>query len=239
MRSQPERGDYDIQAYIDTYYSTPSPTDGQILVRLAEFHAALPSGGTMIEVGAGPNLFPLLAAAPFRSAVLVTDISHRPLEYVRRQIDAPALDANWCAFTQILASKDGRYDDPGEIVNRLRRICSFGLMSVLDLPEGGWDCCSSHFVLHAISSSDADFELACGRVVRSVRPGGGFAVSLMLGSAEYALDGVRHSCVDVTADWASEIFRSEAASVSCHVFDGPESIIRSGHTGQMLIVGRR
>ena len=231
------RGRYDIARYVDTYYTKPLQADLQLLTHLAELHRESPIGGSMIEVGCGPNLFPLMAAAPWRERIHVTDIAPGPLAYVRQQINGGLQAPVWQRFQQRLAAVDSdAYGDAFAVASRLQDICSFECLAVNELPESVWDHCSCHFVLHALSEREGSFSAGARQVVRCVVPGGTFAVSVMLDSTSYVLDGVRHECEPVTSPMVEAALGSEASDLSCWMFD---DVIREGHSGMMLAIGSR
>ena len=216
-------------------YSQILPQDDHILRNLAEFHAGLPAGGDCIEIGAGPNVYPLLAAVRFRSSVLATDISDAALSYLRRLKRGPLPD-EWDRWQQRLNEIDPRYGTPLAAQRALHEKCSVSRMSVFDLPEGEYDVASMHFVAESATESHDEFVGACRRAVRCVKRGGAFTASLMLSSQGYEADGRRFPAVSLSAEQALEPFAGEASALRHEIVSGS---VRDGHDGMLFTAGTR
>ena len=65
--------DFDCAAYVGNNYETLLDPDKAILGRLMDFYQDLPPGGSVLEIGAGPNLYPILAASKAAGEIHVTD----------------------------------------------------------------------------------------------------------------------------------------------------------------------
>ena len=221
--------------YRDRNYSQILPQDDRILRNLAEFHADLPAGGDCIEIGAGPNVYPLLAAVRFRSSVLATDISAAALGYLRHLVRGPLPDecAHW---QQRLNEIDPRYGTPQSAQRSLRSKCTVERMSVFDLPEDQYDVASMHFVAESATEDHDEFVQACQRAVRCVKRGGAFTVSLMLQSEGYEADGHYFPAVSLSAAQALQPFAEEASTLHHEIVYGS---VRDGHDGMLFTAGTR
>ena len=229
---------FDATSYLNDNYLTSKPVDEVILSRLASFHRALGSGGTCIEIGCGPNLYPVLAGLPHRDAIVLSDVSHSNLSYLESQIWS-SLDPMWESWQRQLQRIDGAYGAVTDVGKTLRKKCSLREMSVLDLPEAVFDCSSMHCVAESMTNDWAEFVEACKRSVRCLKPGGGFAVSLMLHSEGYSTGMAQFPAVPVSADAAVQCFASEASDLDYVVLDDERYHIREGHDGMIFISGTR
>ena len=167
--------------YSQRNYGEALLPDIEISRRLIAFHESLPPGGSYIEIGVGANLLPLLAAAPLRDQIVVTDVSAANLAYVRQEI-ADGLSPLWRAWHERLDASRGESQPLEKTLQRLRELCVFEQVSVLDLSDGTYDASSMMFVAESMTGRLDEFTEACQRCVRCVRPGGGFAAALMLES---------------------------------------------------------
>ena len=223
------------QEYVEKNYDEALQADKIILGQLADFFATAPTGGQHIEIGSGPNLYPLMAAAKHRDRIVVTDIATSNLAYIKSEIDS-GLSELWKRWHSRLQQLQGGYDTDSEMVSRLRDVCAYEQVSVLDLPEGCYDSCSMMFVAESMTSDFDEFSCALQRSVRCLRPGGSFAVALMLNSQGYNAGEAVFPAVPVTADDAKTIIDPEASGVSYREIDFN---VREGHEGILLSTGHR
>ena len=193
-----------------------------------------PCGGDHTEIGAGPNLYPLMAAARHRDRVHVTDIAESNLRYVQSELDQ-GFSATWKRWHSALRAVGGGYDTDEAMVRRLCEICTFDQVSVLDLPEGCYDSCSMMFVAESITNDVAEFAAALLQSVRCVRVGGSFVVALMLNKPGYAGDAT-FPAVPVTRSDVETLISPEADGVG---YTDIGFNVRAGHDGMLLVAGRR
>ena len=223
------------QKYVKNNYDEALPPDKIILEQLTEFYAVAPVGGQHIEIGAGPNLYPLMAAAKHRDRIIVADIAASNLAYIQAQINSGLSDL-WKRWHSRLQQLQGGYDTDSEMVSRLHGVCVYEQVSVLDLPEGCYDSCSMMFVAESMTSDFDEFSCALQRSVRCLRTGGSFAVALMLNSQGYNDGKTVFPAVPVTTSDAKTIIDPEASGVSyCEI----DFNVRAGHDGILLATGYR
>ena len=231
---------YDADAYVNTFYNTILPPDRAILEFLAGWHKGLSlPGGKCIEVGAGPNLFPLMAAAPYRSSIHVTDVFGEALAYTQQALATDELCHPWQQFYDKLTALHSDYAECAPITARLRDICQFERLSVFDLPQRTYHSASTHSVLEALSDDFDVLEEGCRTFLDCLMPGGSFVVSLMLDSRAYALDGHSYQQTPVSVEYAEHVLSRGAINVQSLHLTGPENMIREGHSGLAVITGKR
>ena len=221
--------------YVERNYGEALDADLEIIEKLASFYESTPSGGDHIEIGAGPNLYPLMAAAKHRDSVHVTDVGASNLEYVQSEMTRGLGDV-WHRWHGRLRDVGGGYDTNDEMVERLREVCTYEQMSVLDIPDNSYDSSSMMFVAESMTNDYDEFATALQRSVRCVRPGGSFSVALMLNSQGYNAGDEEFPAVPVTPDDVKAIIGPEASEAEYSEIDFN---VREGHEGMLLVTGRR
>ena len=230
---------FDCDAYVSKNYSEVSVPDRAILEQLIDIHGTLPPGGEMIEIGAGPNLYPLIAASIHRDRILVTDVSDTNLRYLQQHIALPQTSEPWNRWLTLTQQIDPAYDYLGSNLNILRDRCRFERVSVYDLPEAAWDFSSMHFVAESISNEYREFVLACEKSLRCVRPGGSFVASFMLSSHGYSTGDIDYPATAVGADEILSVLSRDCDELNHIILEGSENIVREGHTGILFAFGTR
>ena len=238
-----KNSDYDweqfrVVSYVNDNYGMRRAPDLIILECLVDFHRSLTPGGHGIEIGAGPNLYPILAACGIRSRVAVTDVAGVNLQYLSSQIES-SLSEPWRSWYATLLSIDADYPNIEEAPAILQDMCTFEQLSIFDLPNSAYDYASMHFVAESITSSVVEFEKACHKAVRCIRPGGGFAFSLMLGSEGYSTDDIFFPAVFISVEPTLAIFASETSSLNHLVLTDEDHQVRDGHSGMLFVSGLR
>ena len=227
-----------VISYVNHNYGIRRAPDLIILERLVAFHRSLAPGGYGIEIGAGPNLYPILAACGLRSKVAVTDVACVNLQYLSSQIELP-LREPWRSWYEALLSIDSNFPNIDEVPTMLKDMCIFDQLSILDLPNSTYDYASMHFVAESITNNVVEFEKACQKAVRCIRPGGGFAFSLMLGSQGYSTDDISFPAVSISPEDALGIFAKEASSLNHLILTDDRHRVRDGHSGMIFVSGLR
>ena len=230
---------FDCDAYVSKNYSKVSAPDRVILEQLIDIHSDLPPGGEMIEIGAGPNLYPLIAASIHRDRILVTDVSNATLRYLQQHIAAPQVSVPWNLWLTLAQKLDPEYHDLGSSLNLLHDRCTFKRVSVYNLPKAAYDFSSMHFVAESITNEYREFLLACEKALQCVRNGGSFVASFMLSSQGYSTGDIDYPATAVGADEILSVLSRHCTELSHIVLEGSENIVRQGHTGILLAYGAR
>lgn len=230
---------FDCDAYVLSNYSHISNPDRVILEHLIDLHRGLPIGGEMIEIGAGPNLFPLIVASVYRDRILVTDISDVNLSYLKHQIALPVVSEPWNLWLSLIQTLSGTYKQLGSNLNFLQDRCTFERLSVFDLPESCYDFSSMHFVAESITDDSCEFVLASEKALRCLRSGGTFVASFMLSSSGYSTGSIDFPAKKIDANEVLSVLSKESSELNHVVLEGPENVVREGHTGILLAFGIR
>jgi hypothetical protein len=178
---------FDPEAYVAHYYGDPHPDDDDVVRRTS---AALAAPGRddleIVDVGTGPNLFPLLAALPFARKLTVWEYAESNIAWLRRELARDALRAPWTHFWEVAAAAHGRahgaVQDPAAALRARTEIVQG---SIFDLPSRRWDAATMFFCAESITARQDEFERACEAFARAAKPGGVLAAAFLAGSRGY------------------------------------------------------
>ena len=230
---------FDCDQYVYSNYSSISESDRIILELLVDYHKNAPLGGSMVEIGAGPNLYPLLAASVFRENIYITDISVRNLQYLKHLMAAQIMPQPWPIWLAEVQNLHIAYDALGRNSNSLLERCTFEQRSIYDLSEDRFDFSSMHFVAESITNDYEEFEAGCAKAVRCLRYGGTFVASFMLSSKGYSTGTTEFPAVAVNAEQICDALNTEGTIADYRILEGPEYVVRQGHTGILVVKGHR
>ena len=225
---------FDQREYVERNYGEALQADFVVLRKLARFYETTPTGGEHVEIGSGPNLYPLMVAAKHRDRIHVTDIAESNLNYVQSELISGLTDI-WRRWHSRLRQLQGGYQTDDEMVQRLRDICTFEQISVLDLPAHSYDSSSMMFVAESMTNDLGEYGDALLKSVRCVRPGGSFAVALMLKSHGYNAGDASFPAVPVRPPEIKALIDPEASEIE---YSEISFNVREGHEGMLLATGR-
>ena len=226
---------FDPEPYVAENYAEPLAVDQKILKGLADFHESIPPGGTCIEIGAGPNLYPLLAGAKSRDKIIVTDISRRLLDYTQDTISGEGLGPIWGQWQEQLEATNPEFANH-DVSQTLREKCEFAQCSVMDLPENSFDALSMHFVVESMTKNPSEMVEGLKKALGSLKPDGRFAMSFMLSSEGYSSPGEEFPAVSMTASQVEAMVGSLASELHCQEL--PFNV-RAGHEGILFVTGTK
>lgn len=242
---------FDPDEYIKRNYLEIQPVDRAILIRVRDhfsdhFAKYGGRGGSGIDVGAGPNLYPALAMLPWCGRITLLERAERNLTYLRGQLSG--YDANWDQFWEVLKSgprdKSAAYTGLGaEPRARFADVVQEPLPgSLFDLRgrKPAWDLGTMFFVAESITTSLEEFREGVGCFMNSLKPGAPFAAAFMEHSEGYRVGTQEFPARDIDdreVRTALGPFAEADMKVAC--LDNPKQLIRHGYTGMILACGRR
>ena len=224
-------------AYLEHNYARLRADDALIVGRLAQFYSALPHGLRVLEVGTGPNMYPVLAALPVAERIDV--VEHAPTNVAWLRDEVKQLSEVWRPFWQALQKASPLYAhvDPARAVRDLVRVEQ---ASIFDLAEEQWDVVSMHFVAESITSDSAEFDKAMQKFLCAVRHGGSFVAALMEGSRGYAVLDAEFPALAVDE---AVVRAALPGAVDVEVLriglEADEEELRTGYSGMLVVTGRR
>lgn len=227
---------FDPNAYFATNYATLRRDDAQIIDALCAFYVNQCHGMAILDVGTGPNLYPVLAALPYASRIDVVEPSEANREWLRRHTTSAPYpwEPFWRYLCDISPTHAMEYPNIA-LGTRLNVIDG----NIFDLPHSAWDVASMHFVAESITSDPAEFSAAIESFVCALRDGGSFAATFMENSSGYVVGDLRLPAVAVTAETVTAAFEPWAADVFVTRIPLDDVPLRAGYSGMIFATGRR
>lgn len=231
---------FDPDAYVEHYYSDPHPDDDDV-VRLTV--AALASLGRrdleVVDVGTGPNLFPLFAALPLARQLTVWEYAASNVDWLRRELGRGELRKPWDHFWPVAASAHGAgVALPANPVAALAGKVEVVQGSIFDLPPRRWDAATMFFCAESITARQDEFEKACQSFARAVKPGGILAAAFLAGSRGYSVAGQDYPAVSVTPETLQRAFDGLSRDLEVRGIGEMGEEIRSGYSGMVFLTAR-
>ncbi|MCX5231889.1 class I SAM-dependent methyltransferase [Streptomyces sp. NBC_00233] len=166
-----------VTDYLAENYRRLHPCDIGVIHHHAAVYRRIAPGSLArtLELGAGPNLYPLMLAGAASRRIDALEPSAANLGYLRRQLDRGP-DASWQPFYALCRSLDPALPESGTEALRPVRVVPG---TVDDLVPGTYDLASMNFVAESVTEDSAEFTLFCDVFVRAVRPGGRLLAAFM------------------------------------------------------------
>lgn len=193
--------EWDPQAYLKQYYSTPYvPDDSQAVLAFVNEQLSLqPSGyDRAVEFGCGPTLYTALALTPHVRHLHLADYLPGNLDEVRRWLAGEPEAHDWGVYVRyILEQERGRQPTADEMASReaeLRDKVASLLHADICQPEplGGprvFDLVASFFCIEAVSPDRGQWEAYLGRLSSLVAPGGSMVLAAVRQCSGYEVLG--------------------------------------------------
>lgn len=178
---------FDTGGYLADNYTSVHVVDRAIIAELSPYYAAIAPGsvGRSLDVGTGPNLYPLMLASAASRRLEALEYSAANVAYLRRTVRDGA-SADWAPFWSLCRSLNpalGR--DLDSTIGRV----SVRQGSAFALPERRYELASMFFVAESVTGDYHEFREMCHRLVRCVVPGGHLVAAFMAGMPSYHLSG--------------------------------------------------
>jgi len=232
---------FDPEAYLSHYYREPHADDDQVVALTAAAIAgcAPPTGGLdVVDVGTGPNLFPLLAALPSASRVTAWEFSRANVEWLREALQRNSLAPEWLHFWSIVRQIRAPQVLPPDPLEALRAKVQVEQGSIFDLPARRFDAATMFFCAESITADPAEFKVACSRFAGCVRSGGLMLGAFLAGSEGYDVAGRRYPAVALTQSNIAAVFAGLADKVKVEAIGDRNAEIRSGYAGMVFLTAR-
>jgi hypothetical protein len=257
---------FEVKPYLEkNYKNNQEAADLAIMDKLSEFYSELvDSWGRdlrIVDVGGGPNLYPLIAAAPFASCIEEVEYSQPNCDYLRQQINGEFDSETWEAWLEHASEhlEENHLSDetePEQLQALLSNKLSVRRGSLYELPavtraehrrqgheaeEDLADVVSMHFVAESITDDASTFRSGLIAAVESTRPGGWLVASFV---AENTTNAVRygdhfHPVINVSAADIENILDEFCDVVIVEQMDGEIQRDSESHGGGMLFVKAR
>ncbi|MEU7018551.1 class I SAM-dependent methyltransferase [Streptomyces sp. NPDC046385] len=227
-----------VDAYLAENYRRLHPCDIGVIHHHSAFYRGFAPRGTArsLELGAGPNLYPLMLAAGAVRRIDALEPSSAGRAYLRVQL-AHGPDAAWETFYDLCRTLNPTL--PATLPEALARVRVVA-GDAGDLADGVYDSASMNFVAESVTEDFAEFTALCEAFVRAVRPGGRLVASFMERMPSYRIgDGpVWPACpVDETA--LRSVFAPRTTALRISRLAKDRTLPEYGDTGVLLLTAER
>jgi len=227
-----------VDDYLREIYRELHPSDDAVLVHHSAFYRTLEpdSVATSLELGAGPNLYPLMLAAAVSRRIEAVEPSAASLDYLERQLQADT-DPSWTTFYERCRQLQPAL--PPSLAQALSRV-HVRPGSAADLPVEHYDLGSMHFVAESCTEDINEFQDICRMFASSVRPGGYLIAAFMENMGRYQV-GTGSQWPGCRVDQASvrEAFTPLVADMTTSRVDFDTTGPDYGYTGMVLLTATR
>lgn len=226
-----------VADYVDEIYRQVQPDDDAVLVHHAAFYRRFPPGrfARSLELGAGPNLYPLMLAAAVSRDIEAVEPSAASVAYLSRQLhDGP--DASWELFHR--RCRDLLPALPATLGETLAHV-RVRRGGAADLTPGSYDLASMHFVAESATEDRDEFRELCLAYVASVRPGGWLVAAFMENMGRYRIgDGPHWPGFPVDAAIVRSVFAPVTTDLTVDRVDSAATSDGYQTTGMVLLTAR-
>lgn len=229
---------FDSEAYFQHYYGEPHPDDDAVITHTcAALRGAAPLGQPleMIDVGTGPNLFPLMCAMTRASRITAWEYSESNVAWLRSELDGGVLRPQWQHFWNVVRTESHDNALPENPIESLQQRTNLERGSIYELPASRWDAATMFFCAESITQQKSEFELACVRFAECVRPGGLLAAAFLVGSSGYEVAGRPFPVLNVSEEEIVDLFGSLTDNIRTTRIGIVETEIRSGYSGMVFL----
>jgi hypothetical protein len=227
-----------VNVYINENYRELHPADEAVIDHHSAYLSQLApdSVDLSLELGAGPNLYPLMLATGCSVAIDALDTSAANVAYLRRQM-ARGPDEHWLPFYERCCRLNRAL--PADLPQALARV-QVVHASAHSIVPGSYGLASMHFVAEGASEEKGEFETFCQLFIRSVRPGGHLVAAFMENLGRYTLgEGLRWPGYRVDIARVVDAFHSETVDLQVDRIDPDPTLPAYGYTGMVLLSARR
>ena len=226
---------FPTESYLQNNYKQLHEEDIKIMQLETDFYKHIEPIESSIEVGTGPNLYPILTMFPFTKKITATDISRNNLNFLNRQKTKPS--PIWQEYWQTLAKNDSAYRS--DLYLRRLKTISIKEYNLLTPTTQKFTLASAHFCIETISSQINVFAAACKRFTELVHPDGYLVAAFMENSTHYFVDGIKYPTVPVTQTLLLQVFNSLTKSLNIMRIPASKKPIRGGYSGILLLTAQR
>lgn len=233
---------FDSEAYFQHYYGDPHPDDDKVIeLACAAIKAAEPLNADlrMVDVGTGPNLFPLFCALPRAESITAWEYSTSNVDWLKGEVASDSMRPQWKHFWRDVVQAYGRdYELPENPIPALRSKAHIQNGSVYDLPERQWDAATMFFCAESITEQKSQFDTACIRFAKCVKPGGALMAAFLVGSSGYHVAERPFPVLNVSEADILEVFTPISRDRKTEKIGIVEREIRSGYSGFVFLTAK-
>ncbi|MDT0378523.1 class I SAM-dependent methyltransferase [Streptomyces sp. DSM 42041] len=224
--------------YLAENYREIHDADAAVLRHHAAVYRRIPPGSVALslELGCGPNLYPLMQAAAVSRRIDALEPGAAARAYLARQL-AGLQDSSWQEFYALCRSLDPAL--PGTLTEALSRVrlVPGGAAAVR---AGAYGLASMHFVAESVTEDGDEFAALCRAFVHAVCPGGQLLAAFMENMPTYRI-GVdsRWPAFPADADTVRAVFAPLTEDLRLTRVAKDAGLPDYGDTGMLLLHARR
>ena len=226
---------FDPMQYVKDNYVDLHDEDRIILYLLSATYHQLPPLPLAVEVGVGPNLYPLMAMLPVVKKIEAIDYNPANLRYLKKQLKKP--NKFWLAYWQLLHESCSSYQI--DFLSELRRKVTLLEGDIYSLPENTYDLASMNFCAESVTDNRTMFELACQTYIRAVKSAGYFIASFMENSTGYTVGTYHFPSCPIDKMTIMNIFIPVCDQWQMYHIPKAHQPLRAGYSGMLLFIGRK
>jgi hypothetical protein len=236
--ADPDWDRWPVPVYLAENYRDLHASDDAVIVHHSALYRGLArdSLDRAVEIGAGPNLYPLFLASGAARHIDAVDRSGAGLAYLRRQLaDGP--EPSWAPFWQRCRALNAAL--PATAEEALARV-DVVHGDAFSLAGSDYDLASMHFVAESATEDPDEFDEFCTAFVATVRPGGHLVAAFMENMGRYELgDGSRWPGTPVDGAVVTRVFGPLTDDLRVSRIDADPGLPAYGYTGMVLMRARR
>lgn len=220
--------------YVSSNYRRIHDEDRQILKLLVHLYERnLTPGRRCLDVGTGPNLYPIILLLPYALFIDCLEFSKRNVTFLNDSIHTP--QAHWYSFLRSMKAKCANYSFnlKEELTNKVR----IHKGSIIDNKKGGYDVVSMFFCAESITNNSAEFVRVCNKFVQAARSGGALVAAFMERSSGYRIGKIDFPAYPVDAILLKLVFGPLCNKLKIHHIKKAKDPLRDGYTGMLLLTG--
>ena len=227
-----------MPVYLAENYRNLHESDDAVITHHSAAYRELPAGslGRAVEIGTGPNLYPLFLASGAARRIDAVDCSEAGLRYLRRQLtEGP--EPIWEPFWHRCRALNPTL--PTTMTEALGRVHAVQ-GDAFALAGSDYDLASMHFVAESVTEDPDEFDEFCAAFVATVRPGGHLVAAFMENMGRYELgDGSRWPGIPVDGATVARVVGPLTEDLRLSRIDADPGLPAYGYTGMVLMRARR
>ncbi len=227
-----------VTTYLAENYRDLHECDDAVIRHHSAVYRAIAPGSLnrAVEIGAGPNLYPLLLATGVARRIDAIDRSATGLDYLRRQLaDGP--DPSWTPYWRRCRELNPTLPATmGAALGRVQVVRG----DAFAMAGSDYDLASMHFVAESVTEDMDEFRAFCAAFAATVRRGGYLIAAFMENMGRYKLgDGSRWPGTPVDVPTLRSVFSPYTSALRISRIDADPALPDYGYTGMLLLQARR
>ncbi|MET9409836.1 class I SAM-dependent methyltransferase [Streptomyces sp. NPDC002935] len=225
-----------VEDYLAENYRELHLADAAVIAHHCAFYRGFAPGsvGRSVEIGAGPNLYPLILAAAASRHIDAVEAGASNMAYLDRQLHR-APDPSWLPFHALCHRLNP--DVPATLEGSLSSV-HLVHGDLRSLPPGGYDLASMHFVAEGATEDFEEFKDFCRRFVGCVVPDGHLVAAFMENLPTYRIGAAsRWPGCPVDTDIITEVFTPLTDRLAVGHIPSDPTLPDYGDSGMVVLTG--